>query len=291
MQIAHPHRLGFVSLLFFLAFPVGLLPQTPPPLTNQRVMQLVQSGVNADELLRLISTAPTVSFSLNPVDTDQLLRAGVSEEAIKIMAARANGLTSPVAPTRLTDLKGISDGPSVVADSSNIRSVGDEKANDALTVTSIPPGATVEWNRKIIGTTPLTYKVGEYAFNARKSTIFSKRLLQPVVLRLSKEGYVTKEATITKPWIWRSLNGQLSGTFYTISSNSLQINLDKIAAVPVALTNSDVVKLKTAGFGDDLIIDKIATNPSAFHLEFDDMVELRKAGISDAIIQAMLHAK
>ena len=57
------------------------------------------------------------------------------------------------------------------------------------------------------------------------------------------------------------------------------------------MTNADVVKLKEAGFGDDLIIDKIATNPTAFHLEFDDMVGLRKAGISDAIIQAMLHAK
>jgi hypothetical protein len=40
-----------------------------------------------------------------------------------------------------------------------------------------------------------------------------------------------------------------------------------------------------------LIIDKINNNPAAFRLELDDLVELHKAGISDAIIQAMLHAK
>ena len=91
-------------------------------------------------------------------------------------------------------------------------------------MTSIPEGATVEWNRKAIGVTPLNYPVGEYAFNARKSTIFSKRLLQPVVLRVSKDGYVTKEATITSAWTWRSLNGKLAGTFYTITSNSFQVD-------------------------------------------------------------------
>jgi hypothetical protein len=54
-----------------------------------------------------------------------------------------------------------------------------EKAKDVVTITTTPPGATVEWNRKVIGVTPLTYKVGEYAFNARKSTLFSKRLINP----------------------------------------------------------------------------------------------------------------
>jgi PEGA domain len=45
-----------------------------------------------------------------------------------------------------------------------------EKARDTITITTTPPGATVEWNRKIVGVTPLTFKVGEYAFNARKSS-------------------------------------------------------------------------------------------------------------------------
>jgi hypothetical protein len=57
------------------------------------------------------------------------------------------------------------------------------------------------------------------------------------------------------------------------------------------MTNADVIKLKDAGFGDELIIDKINNNPAAYHLELDDLVALHKAGISDAVIQAMIHAK
>jgi hypothetical protein len=166
-----------------------------------------------------------------------------------------------------------------------------EKANDTLTISSLPDGAQVEWNRKVIGTTPLTQKVGEYAFNARKSSLFSKHLSQPVVLRVSKSGYAAREVTITREFNWRSLNGQNGFVFYVITSNTFQIDLDKISAVHAAITNADIVKLKEAGFGDDLIIDKINTTPAAFNLEFDDLVSLRKAGISDAVIQAMMHAK
>ena len=44
-------------------------------------------------------------------------------------------------------------------------------------------------------------------------------------------------------------------------------------------------------FGDELIIDRINNTPAAFRLDLADLVELRKAGVSDAVIQAMLHAK
>jgi len=85
-------------ILFFLfALPLLNLAQTPEPLTNQRVIQLVASGVHADELTRMIASAPAVIFNLTPADTDQLLRAGVTEGAIKIMAARQQGLRSSAA--------------------------------------------------------------------------------------------------------------------------------------------------------------------------------------------------
>jgi hypothetical protein len=170
-------------------------------------------------------------------------------------------------------------------------SFGQEKANDAVTIASLPAGAQVEWNRKVIGKTPLTFKVGEYAFNAKKTTLFSKRLDQPVVLRVSNAGYVTREVTITKELQWHSLDGKNHFTYYIITNNTFQIDLDKISARPAALTNADIIKLKAAGFGDELIIDKINNNPAAFNLELDDLVELHKAGISDAVIQVMLHAK
>jgi hypothetical protein len=166
-----------------------------------------------------------------------------------------------------------------------------QKANDVLTVTSVPDGATVEWNRKVIGVTPLTYRVGEYAFNVRKSTLYSKRLSQPVILRVSKEGYISKDIVITHSWVWRSFNGRVAYTYFTISSNDFQVDLDKVAAVHAAMTNGDIIRLKVEGIGDELVIDKISNNPAAYNLELDDLVKLHAAGISDAIIQAMLHAK
>jgi hypothetical protein len=165
------------------------------------------------------------------------------------------------------------------------------KADDTITITSLPDGASVEWNRKVIGTTPLTQKIGEYAFSTRKPSLFSKHLDQPVVVRVSKDGYVPKQITITEPHLWVSFNGRNRYVYHTITSNSFQVDLDTVSAVHAAMTNGDVLKLKEAGFGDDLIIDKISSNPAAYHLELDDIVALHKAGISDAIIQAMLHAK
>jgi hypothetical protein len=92
------------SLLLLSFIPFLNLAQTrdPGPLTNQRVIQLVQSGVSADELLRVIQIAPAVSFSLTPANADQLRRAGVSQETIKMMAARELGLVSPTGTVSVT---------------------------------------------------------------------------------------------------------------------------------------------------------------------------------------------
>jgi len=89
-------------LLFLFALPLFDFAQTPDlgPLTNQRVILLVQSGVRTSEVVRVIGNAPTVSFNLTPSDMDQLLRAGVSDDTIKLMAARELGL-DPTENTRI----------------------------------------------------------------------------------------------------------------------------------------------------------------------------------------------
>jgi hypothetical protein len=86
-------------LLFLFILPLCTRAQDSGPLTNQQVIQLVQSGVPTDELLRIISTAPAVSFHLAPTDTDLLMRAGVSEQTIKAMSARERGLVFPTGPS------------------------------------------------------------------------------------------------------------------------------------------------------------------------------------------------
>ncbi len=57
-----------------------------------------------------------------------------------------------------------------------------------------------------------------------------------------------------------------------------------------AMTNADILALHAAAFSDDLIISKILTSIPDFKLETEDLVKLKQAGISEAVITAMLKA-
>lgn len=164
-----------------------------------------------------------------------------------------------------------------------------QKASDTITVTTTPPGATVEMNRKTIGVTPLTIQIGEYAFNAHKSSLVSKRLAQPVNLHVSLPGFNSQDMTITgQPLEWHSFNGKGHFTYYIIERQDFNFKLDKASAAPKTMSNSDVIDLHRAGFGDELIVEKINATATAFTLETSDMIELRKSGVSDGVIQAMI---
>jgi hypothetical protein len=59
-----------------------------------------------------------------------------------------------------------------------------------------------------------------------------------------------------------------------------------------ALTNQDVIKMVAAGLGDSLVIAKIREAAAVdFALEVDDLVKLRKAGVNETVVQAMLERK
>ena len=55
------------------------------------------------------------------------------------------------------------------------------------------------------------------------------------------------------------------------------------------LTNLEILNLRAAGFGDDVIIAKIQSSSHDFSLDATSLVTLKKAGISDRVITAMLH--
>ena len=56
------------------------------------------------------------------------------------------------------------------------------------------------------------------------------------------------------------------------------------------LTNADVLKLKTAGLGDLIIIQRIKMSRGNYRLDPDDLSGLKKAGLSEAVISAMMTA-
>jgi hypothetical protein len=81
------HFFVFPLILAFNCL-IRLWAQSAPPLDDQRILNLLRSGVHPDELIRLISAAPQVSFDLTPAGTEAMLKAGISEDVIKAMAAR-----------------------------------------------------------------------------------------------------------------------------------------------------------------------------------------------------------
>lgn len=54
------------------------------------------------------------------------------------------------------------------------------------------------------------------------------------------------------------------------------------------MSNEDVLELRRAGFGDELIIAKVRGSAGAYRVETRDLVELKRAGVSQAVIAAMV---
>lgn len=59
---------------------------------------------------------------------------------------------------------------------------------------------------------------------------------------------------------------------------------------PTTMTNKDIVALKKAGLGDELIIAQIKASPSEFSLGTEDLVTLKTSDVSDAVISEMMVA-
>lgn len=56
------------------------------------------------------------------------------------------------------------------------------------------------------------------------------------------------------------------------------------------LTNSDVMQLQNAGLGDDVILEKLNASTVSLQLDTDDLIQLKKSGVSDKVIGAMVRA-
>jgi hypothetical protein len=55
-----------------------------------------------------------------------------------------------------------------------------------------------------------------------------------------------------------------------------------------ALTVEEIVKLSRAGFSEELIVTKIKKNGKAFDLSTEELLELKKQGLSDSVIRVLL---
>lgn len=54
------------------------------------------------------------------------------------------------------------------------------------------------------------------------------------------------------------------------------------------MTNEDVIQMVSAGFDDDMVIKTIQSRPAAFDTSVEKLISLKKAGLSQKIIAAMI---
>jgi len=100
---------------------------------------------------------------------------------------------------------------------------------DELTITSSPPGATVEIDGSMAGTTPFHVKYPGGYFH-KPHSVFAERLEHSIKVRISMKGYAVKETALTSgPFDWVSLNGHHHGKYWLLTSDHFDIQLEPLA--------------------------------------------------------------
>jgi serine protease Do len=100
---------------------------------------------------------------------------------------------------------------------------------EKLHITSTPPGATVELDGVVVGTTPFEKDFPGSYFH-RPKTYVSSRLEHPFVARVSLAGYATKEISLTEgPMNWISMNGHNRGEYWLFKAEQFSVELKPIA--------------------------------------------------------------
>ena len=60
---------------------------------------------------------------------------------------------------------------------------------------------------------------------------------------------------------------------------------------PKAISKEEIIKMSKAGIPDSVIIGKIQKSSSVFKLEVSDIIALKKGGVSDKVIEAMVNTE
>jgi hypothetical protein len=100
-----------------------------------------------------------------------------------------------------------------------------ESRADTLTITSEPPGATVEVEGMLNGKTPSHTELPA-AYFRKPHMAFTARLEHPVVLRVYKEGYASRQITLTDgPFEWVAITGRHHGNYFLLKSDHFDVKL------------------------------------------------------------------
>lgn len=97
---------------------------------------------------------------------------------------------------------------------------------DELRIESTPPGAIVEIDGKVVGTTPHVSKKLPGGYFHKTATVFGARLERPIHARVSLAGYIPQDIELTVgPMKWIALNGTYHGDYYLIKDRVISVTL------------------------------------------------------------------
>jgi S1-C subfamily serine protease len=97
-----------------------------------------------------------------------------------------------------------------------------------MKITSTPTGATVELDGVVVGKTPYQVKYPGGYFH-RTKTIYGTMLQHPIRVRVSLQGYVTKELLLTDGPIERvNTNGKVREQYYLLKSDHFELALERV---------------------------------------------------------------
>jgi hypothetical protein len=136
---------------------------------------------------------------------------------------------------------------------------------EELQIVSTPPGATVEIDGKVVGTTPYTSKKLPGGYFHKTSTVFGARLERPVNARLTLPGYITQDLDLTVgPMKWIALNGTYHGDYYLLKDKVITITLQAEAKVftgtlVASAVTSPSVKLTSAEVPIEDIVEQTSS--------------------------------
>jgi serine protease Do len=126
----------------------------------------------------------------------------------------------------------------------------------ALKITSSPPGATIELDGVVVGTTPFEKDFPGGYFH-RTHTALGQRLEHPIFARLTLAGYATREISLTVgPMNWIDLHGHNHGEYWLIKSDHFHADLELISAAFTGNVAS-VSAAQPAAFSLELSLEEI----------------------------------
>ncbi|MGB0035159.1 MAG: PEGA domain-containing protein [Candidatus Acidiferrales bacterium] len=97
---------------------------------------------------------------------------------------------------------------------------------ETLTITSTPPGATVEIDGSPVGKTPFQSDFPGAYFH-KPHTSFGTRLKHSMVARISMKGYVAQDVKLTDgPLVWVAVTGRHHGNYWVFKTNHFEVQLE-----------------------------------------------------------------